>query len=157
MYVTLDSVGNVYGTTGYGGDPACYAPANGCGVVFELMQVQGTWEEKILHTFTGGSDGRFAGEPVVFGPAGDLYGVTSSGGPLSAGVVFRLAPTGKGPWTESVLYAFKGGTDGGGPETNLLIDPTGGLIGVTDFGGDLSECHTNDNGFGCGVVFDVHR
>jgi hypothetical protein len=72
-------------------------------------------------------------------------------------VVFKLTPANQVPWTESILYSFTGGTDGGGPETNLLVDPTGGLIGVTDFGGNLSECLTNDNGPGCGVVFDIHR
>jgi uncharacterized repeat protein (TIGR03803 family) len=160
MSVTLDSSGNVYGTTNTGGATSIFCPGGGgtnpgCGVVFELTQ--GTWDEKVLYSFTGGGDGRFGGEPVVFDPSGNLYGTTYNGGPFSGGIVFKLTPTGEGAWTENILHAFTGGADGGGPETNLLLDPTGGLIGVTDFGGNLSECVTNDNGLGCGVVFDLHR
>jgi uncharacterized repeat protein (TIGR03803 family) len=160
MSVILDSGGNVYGTTNTGGTNSTSCPGGGglnpgCGVVFEL--VQGTWDENVLHNFTGGADGRFSGEPLVFDSSGKLYGTTYNGGLFSSGVVFKLTPAGEGAWTENILYTFTGGSDGGGPETNLLLDPTGGLIGVTDFGGNVSECRTNDNGVGCGVVFDIHR
>jgi len=33
--LTIDAVGNLYGTTEYGGDFGCIY--NGCGVVFEIM------------------------------------------------------------------------------------------------------------------------
>ncbi len=157
MYVILDSAGNVYGTTTFGGNTTslCLGGMDpGCGVVFELMQ--GTWEEKVLYSFTGGSDGRFAGDPVVFDPAGNLYGVTYNGGPFFYGVVFKLTPSAEGPWTETILHTFTGGTDGGGPETNLLLDPAGNLMGVTYFGGNDSEC-TGHSPAGCGVVFEIHR
>jgi uncharacterized repeat protein (TIGR03803 family) len=37
--------------------------------------------------------------------------------------------------TFKVLYAFKGGTDGGSPETSLIRDNAGNLYGTTDIGG----------------------
>ncbi len=166
--VTLDSSGNVYGTTIWGGDttaPLCpggygFGAPPGCGVVYELTQ--GTWEETVLYTFTGGSDGNSSLAPVIFDSSGNLYGEAAGGGDLAnpgpacyfgtgCGVVFKLTPTGQGPWTESVLYAFTGGIDGAGPESNLLLDSAGNLYGVTESGGD-SSC---DFPYGCGVVFKL--
>ena len=158
FYVTLDSSGNVYGTTIYGGDTTANnclggngVPA-GCGVVFELAQ--GTWGETVLYAFTGGSDGAFDLSPVVFDSSGNLYGNTANGGDLGGacnggcGVVFQLTPN---PWTENVLYAFTGGADGSGPESNLILDSAENIFGVTEGGGNLSEC----SGYGCGVVFEL--
>ena len=48
--VILDSAGNLYGTTGYGGS------AN-AGVVYRLDTAG---HETVLHSFTGGADGRLA-------------------------------------------------------------------------------------------------
>jgi hypothetical protein len=129
-------------------------------VVFELTQ--GTWDETVLYAFTGGSDGAFDLSPVVFDSSGNLYGNTANGGDLAGpctfgtennagcGVVFQLTPGGP-PWTESVLYAFTGGADGSGPESNLLFDSAGNIFGITEGGGDTSVC----SGYGCGVVFQL--
>ncbi len=160
--VTLDASGNVYGTTIGGGDTTRYychrGDPDGCGVVFELAQ--GTWTETVLHAFTEGKDGGGAWGPVIFDPSGNLYGVTENGGKrdpsctneqLGCGVLFQMTPADEGPWTESVLYSFTGGTDGRGPDTNLLFDSTGNLYGMTYAGGDDS-CNPP---YGCGVVFEV--
>jgi hypothetical protein len=167
MYVILDSAGNVYGTTVTGGNTTgslCTGNRDpGCGVVFELSPPQsgGSWTETVLYTFCSLEnciDGRFSGQPLVFDPAGNLYGVAYNGGHFFAGVVFKLAPTSAGPWTQSILHTFTGGTDGGGPSGNLLLDPAGSLIGVTYFGGNDSECTGNTGGApGCGVVFEIHQ
>jgi uncharacterized repeat protein (TIGR03803 family) len=165
--VTLDSGGNVYGTTIVGGDTtACsgtyYGASQGCGVVFELAH--GTWEETVLYAFTPGSDGEFDHTSVIFDSSGNLYGMTSDGGDFKlpctssfgCGVVFKLTPTGQGPWTESVLYAFTGGTDGNVPASNLLLDSAGNIFGITEAGGNTSECTGNEQGgSGCGVVFEL--
>jgi uncharacterized repeat protein (TIGR03803 family) len=154
----LDSGGNVYGTTNWGGDVSCNSPY-GCGVVYKLTQ--GTWEETILHTFTGGDDGSIPLTPVVFDALGNLYGVTTNGGnnasarcPNGCGTVFKLTPTAGGPWNESILHAFRGAIDGSVPQSNLLLDGDGGKIfGVTNWGGDDS-CNSP---YGCGVVFELEQ
>jgi uncharacterized repeat protein (TIGR03803 family) len=132
-------------------------------VVFELAQ--GTWEETVLYTFTPGRDGEFDHFPVIFDSSGNLYGMTSDGGDFKlpcqnstrgCGVVFKLTPTGQGPWTESVLYAFTGGADGSIPGSNLLLDSAGNIFGLTQGGGNNSECIGNSFGAeGCGVVFEL--
>jgi hypothetical protein len=53
--------------------------------------------------------------------------------------------------TLKVLYSFKGGTDGGFPFDQLVLDPAGNLYGVTGEGGLDTECFDN----GCGTVFEL--
>jgi hypothetical protein len=155
MGVTLDAAGNVYASTDSGGDLTSYSCRKqaipGCGVVFELTQ--GTWEETVLYTFTGGSDGIGASSPVILDSYGNLYGTFWSGGGSGNGGVYKLTPAGQGPWTESELYAFTGGADGGEPQGSLLFDSAGNLYGMTFYGGDRSECA----GGGCGVVFKLQQ
>jgi uncharacterized repeat protein (TIGR03803 family) len=177
--VILDSRGNVYGTTLFGGDTAAnnclggdgFGVPAGCGVVFKLTpRAHGTWAETVLHAFTDGRDGAFSGDPLVFDLSGNLYGMAGNGGDLTApcifgiekslgcGVVFKLTPRAHGPWTETVLHTFSGGTDGGLPESNLILDSSGNLFGVTEGGGNTSECTGNEEGeSGCGVVFEIEQ
>lgn len=163
--VIFDSSGNVYGTTLVGGDTtAClgaYGDSTGCGVVFELAQ--GTWEETVLYTFTPGRDGEFDHTSVIFDSSGNLYGMTSDGGDFKlpcqnstfgCGVVFKLTPASRGPWTEKVLYSFTGGTDGSVPNSNLVFDSAGNIFGMTQDGGNNPEC-TGNYLRGCGVVFEL--
>jgi uncharacterized repeat protein (TIGR03803 family) len=49
--------------------------------------------------------------------------------------VFKLAPNPDGTWTESVLYSFTGGADGGSPWAALVFDAAGNLYGTTWVGG----------------------
>ncbi|MGA2355508.1 MAG: choice-of-anchor tandem repeat GloVer-containing protein [Terriglobales bacterium] len=153
--VTLDADGNVYGSTASGGDLKSYSCRQqfipGCGVVFELTQTQGTWNEQVLYTFTGGGDGIEADSPVTLDTYGNLYGTFWSGGGSGNGGVYKLTPTGQGPWTESELYAFAGNVAGGEPQGTLLIDSSGNLYGMTFYGGNRTECGGN----GCGVVFEL--
>jgi len=53
-------------------------------------------------------------------------------------------------YKEKVLYSFKGGSDGSGPNTALIMDSQGNLYGATIQGGS-SGC----NGAGCGTIFQV--
>jgi uncharacterized repeat protein (TIGR03803 family) len=137
--LTPDGAGNYYGTT-YGGG------TNGWGTVFELSpSVGGGWTETILYSFTGGADGGSPGFAVVRDAAGNLYGSTTFFGSLNHGMVFELSPLSGGGWTESVLYTFTGGADGGAPN-GLVIDPAGNLYGTTNVGG---------NSLNDGVVFEL--
>ena len=57
--VTFDVSGNMYGTTGAGGDHNCQA-GYGCGVVFELSPPSkkgDAWIYATLYAFQGGDDG----------------------------------------------------------------------------------------------------
>jgi uncharacterized repeat protein (TIGR03803 family) len=61
---------------------------------------------------------------------GNLYGTGNAGGTYNYGVVFKIS---KG--AESVLYNFKGGTDGAYPQGVLIRDKSGNLYGTTTAGG----------------------
>ena len=96
-----------------------------------------------VYSFAGGSDGAFPNGSLVADSAGNLYGMTSEGGPANAGTIFMLSSSG----VESVLYSFTGGTDGNFPLSGLYRDPEGNLYGTTQNGGD-PVCQ-------CGVVFKL--
>jgi uncharacterized repeat protein (TIGR03803 family) len=134
----MDKEGNLYGTTEFGG-------TNNQGTVFELSPTpDGGWNESVLHSFdpavgvTGGTDGAQPHAALVLDSAGNLYGTTSFGGGSSSkcthgcGTVFKLD---SGSWSETVLYTFTGGSDGGEPYARLVFDAQGNLYGTTLIGG----------------------
>jgi uncharacterized repeat protein (TIGR03803 family) len=148
----LDSEGNLYGTTFYGGTgTGCGNGVGGCGTVFEVTQA-GT--ETVLYSFGGGNDGNFPTSGLVRDAEGNLYGTTYYGGlananycPIGCGTVFKLSSTG----IKTTLYSFTGNADGGSPQGSLLLDAHGNLYGVTVGGGTFGPgC-----GDGCGTVFKV--
>jgi uncharacterized repeat protein (TIGR03803 family) len=102
------------------------------GTVFQLTPSGGGWTETVLHSFAG-SDGANPSVRLVADANGALYGITPVGGASNKGVVFQLAPPNSpgGPWTETVLHNFTGGSDGFGPFGVLLIDKSGALYGTT--------------------------
>ena len=105
------------------------------------------WRKTRLYQFKGMPDGAGPTGDIVFDNAGNLYGTTESGGQgglYGNGVVFQLAPSQSG-WSESVVYAFIGGADGGIPETGVQLDESGNLYGTASRGGALSR----------GVVFEL--
>ena len=130
--LTMDSQGNLYGTT-FGGTSNC-APK--CGSVFELSPSANGWTIKALHTFIGGKDGGIVAGGVVMDFAGHLYGTTASFGPKGYGTTFRLTKSGSN-WTLTTLHAFDIGVDGGVPKGLLVVDPDGAIYGTTEFGGTL--------------------
>jgi uncharacterized repeat protein (TIGR03803 family) len=91
----FDAVGNLYGTTRFGGNISSSCTYSlGCGLVFEVSPPGGggAWTETVLYTFTGGSDGSIPFAGVIFDAKGNLYGTTLEGGADSGGVVFELPP-----------------------------------------------------------------
>ena len=144
----FDAAGNLYGTTVTGGNNDC---EEGCGTVFKLSPTKkGTWKESVIYRFTGGTDAEEPGSGVIFDEAGNLYGA-AGGGCIEEcnGTVFKLSPNHGGTWTESLLYTFMGGTDGGFPSA-LVFDGAGNLYGTTFSGGI-----TNSPCGGCGTVFEL--
>jgi hypothetical protein len=165
----IDTAGNLYGVTGYGGTGDCFllGVKGGCGTVFELSPPQqkgGAWTESILYSFRGSNDGYFPWGNLVFDKNGNLYGATNFGGGKGTtcniiyggqcGTVFRLSPPTRkgGKWTERVLHSFKSGSDGANPNGGLVLDHQGAIYGTTYGGGNESgECGAG----GCGTVFEL--
>jgi uncharacterized repeat protein (TIGR03803 family) len=115
------SDGNFYGTTYFGG-------ANNLGAVFKVTP-SGT--ETLLYSFAGGSDGEHPYAGVIQGSDGNFYGTTYQGGASGYGTVFEITPSG----TETVLYAFAGGSDGANPEAGVIQGRDGNFYGNTFQGG----------------------
>ena len=125
--VTLDSAGNIYGTTGFGGY-VCPDEGAGCGVVYKLSrQTDGTWRGKVLHTFGHGNDGMQPWGPVSLDLQGNLYGTTFFGGTFGEGTVFGLSKDSSGRWNEKPLHAFTSAADGYSPRERLEFDHSGNL------------------------------
>jgi uncharacterized repeat protein (TIGR03803 family) len=100
-------------------------------------------QEKILYSFLdNGMDAAVPEGGLVFDSAGNLYGVTVSGGMNNAGTVYELSPpsTAGGKWTEKVIFEFESGMSatGNGPIGSLLIDGKGNLYGVTSTGNGVA-------------------
>jgi len=145
--LVVDSSGNIYGTTLYGGivNSTC---STGCGTVFKLSPWPSPagWNLKTLHSFIG-ADGASPYSGLVRDSAGRLYGTT-----YFIGTVFVLMPS-KSGWTFSSLYGFDKFIGGAYPYGGLTIDASGNLYGTTSLGG-LTGCN---NGYGCGTVFELSR
>lgn len=132
--LTMDAAGNLYGTTYYGG-------THESGLVYKLARQGAGWILRPLYSFTGGDDGAQPIGGVTIGSDGSLYGTTSVGGQHGAGVVYKLSPPATicksfaCPWTETPLYQFTGGVDGGNPDAAPIFDSTGNLYGTAGTGG----------------------
>jgi uncharacterized repeat protein (TIGR03803 family) len=142
--VILDTAGNLYGTTIYGGLFKCKG-GNGCGTVFQLTPSMGHWTHSVLHAFDR-SDGQTPQYNLTFDSARSLYGATSAGGKANAGVVFKLSRSGNS-WTESVVHSFNQ-TKGAAPIGGLILDQSGVIYGTAQDGG------LGGNG-GYGVAFSI--
>lgn len=122
--VVFDLQGNLYGTTSNGG-------AFNNGTVFELTPTASGWQQQVLYSFTGGSDGGLLPYGVVLDGAGNVYGTTYLGGANNQGVLFQLTNSGSG-WTENVLVNFDN-LAGTGPSP-LAFDAAGNLYGTATTG-----------------------
>jgi len=111
--------GSFYGTTSEGG-------ANGYGTVFKI-----TARGKLttLYNFcsqTNCTDGSYPYGGLVQAADGNLYGMTSEGGPNNNGTVFKI--TARGELT--TLHSFKG-PEGSNPFSGLIQATDGNLYGMT--------------------------
>jgi hypothetical protein len=129
--VIWDGHDSLLGTTPYGGN-------GDYGVVFKLtLWPNATWHEKPIYNFTAGTDGGrpFAG--LARDRKGNLYSEDEGTG-YDHPLIYRISPppSPDGEWTETTLYQFSDGWDGGGDPTGVILNPfQTELFGVTDLGG----------------------
>jgi hypothetical protein len=128
--LTIDASGNLYGATITGGTEF--------GTVFELSpphQKGGKWKETTLYSFQAFEIQANPG--LVLDGKGNLYGSwyqLYSCYP-GCGDVFEVTPDGK-RWTETNLFAFAGGGNGGEPMAGVTLDGKGNLYGTGAEGGN---------------------
>jgi uncharacterized repeat protein (TIGR03803 family) len=135
--LVVDSSGNLYGTTESGGAYHLF------GTAFKLLpQPDGTWVERVIHSFGGPTDPTCCSEGnLIMDRNGNVYG--------SAGSSFKLSPRAAG-WTEAIVHDFTGKNgDGLGPAAGPAMDSAGNLYGTTMHGGG-GGC-----GAGCGTVYEL--
>ena len=146
--VIFDGAGSMYGSTFNNGDGG-YGP----GTVWELMPSGGGWTFSTLYNFSAPGCSSPQGPrnaPLTMDPAGNLYGTTYADGANCYGSIFKLSPpSGGGQWTYTSLHDFTGGTDGGNPESKVIIDASGNLYGTASCGGSANCSH------GYGVVWEI--
>jgi uncharacterized repeat protein (TIGR03803 family) len=162
--LVLDSNGNIYGTTQFGG-------SKNKGTVFEVSPSAGIWKETVLYNFCSLGencpDGEEPSGAIARDALGNLYGATVGGGSgcsfqlmPGCGAAFELSPPAVqgGDWSESVIYnlcAISVGTqcpDGYSPLGGLTLGKSGNLFGTAAYGGNYSsQCFQ-----GCGTVFMLH-
>jgi uncharacterized repeat protein (TIGR03803 family) len=95
---TLDSAGNLYVSTVFGGEVSACPYSEGCGTVFEFTPTSsGPWTATPLHRFTNRADGTAPGGLLVDG-AGNVFGATTEGGvqncsqSAGCGAGFEISP-----------------------------------------------------------------
>ncbi|HYL26277.1 MAG TPA: choice-of-anchor tandem repeat GloVer-containing protein, partial [Candidatus Nitrosotalea sp.] len=130
--------GALYGTTVQGGK-------YGLGAVF---RISASGAETVVYSFSGGPDGSYPHARLI-DANGTLYGTTYYGGSgcggAGCGTVYSVTTDGH----ETVLYTFRGGSDGSYPVAGLVF-LNGTLYGTTAWGGN-----SNCKGYGCGTVYSV--
>jgi uncharacterized repeat protein (TIGR03803 family) len=161
--LVLDSHGNLYGTTFFGGGTSCtdaYGD-HGCGIVFMLTPSGSDWKETILYRFQGSDhdDGSGPFANVIFDKQGNLYGTTLNGGDktCACGTVFELTPNTNGTWKEKILHNFAAGAnDGANPYGDLTFGAQGELYGTTYSGGNYGTVFQLTPGSGGWEIKLIH-
>jgi uncharacterized protein (TIGR03437 family) len=151
--VTLDSTGNMYGTTTHGGPGRTEYLIDGNpgdGMIWEI-ESSGTYKD--LHDFGGtvtnangksGADGAFPIGGITFDSSGNMFGTTKVGGPNNDGIVWEITASG----TYMDLHDFGGtvtnaggasGADGTSPAAGVTLDSSGNKYGTASEGGAYNQ------------------
>jgi uncharacterized repeat protein (TIGR03803 family) len=80
--------GVLYGTTGLGGNAACYT-GNGCGTIFKLKLSGTGYKETLLYNFMAAGTYPTSGFTML---GGTLYGTSKGGGKYGIGSIFSYTP-----------------------------------------------------------------
>lgn len=132
-FPTVDSSGNIYGTSFSGGSDRTDC-SGGCGSVFKLTP---SGSLSVLHSFNAGPDYGGTTTNVARDKAGNLYGTSGS----TAGIAFKITPSGD----ETIIHSFPLGSSNGFSPNNVILDSAGNLYGTTLNGGPA----------GFGLVFKI--
>lgn len=140
--LTLDSKGNLYGTTYLGGSRDCDTFRlnnlggilnSECGVVFKLDP---TGKQTVLHRFGNAiKEGDFPNPGLYLDGEGNLYGTTFGGGingrgangDGGAGTIYKLDQSGN----QTVLFYFQRGVNDENPNGSLVRDNQGNFYGTS--------------------------
>lgn len=125
----------LYAIAWTGGAPDC--KYYGCGSFFELKAPKDggvPWKRIVLFQFPGGEGGGVPSWLVKDPLSSTMYIATTYGN----GAVVALSPSGKGQWTETVLYSFAGGSDGYYP-FDLVVGADGTIYGTAWFSSGGNE------------------
>jgi uncharacterized repeat protein (TIGR03803 family) len=161
----LDTSGNLYGATAFGGAGCAPKPSTGCGTIFKLSpsgagvvyNLNTLWSFCVPGVTTcplGAAPGggvTYLGWPgSAYDGTSALFGSTTEGGSNTKGIVYRFVPG-----TPSVvdLHDFCGSascSDGSDPDVPFL-DASGNIYGVTHLGGN--SCAPDPSG--CGLVYEM--
>lgn len=154
--LVLDSQGNLFGTTEYGGNGGhgCdQVGLLGCGTIFRLSPTKsGAWTESVIYGSLAGIKADYPAS-LVSDSAGNLYGTLSPRSCSSVsgcGYVFKLTPGGSGGWAFSIVHAFSK-SDGADP-TGVTVDSSGNLFvttaeGATAYGTLVELSPTGSNSY----------
>jgi uncharacterized repeat protein (TIGR03803 family) len=132
----LDTSGDVYGATQFGG------LANK-GAVFKLTPDPKTasgYSERVIYSLPGGAGGYLPQSGLAIDKHGALYGEAQYGGNLSAcsggcGVIFKLILSGS-TYAAKIIHTFGARPDGQQPMAAVTVDnATGKVFGTTEYGG----------------------
>jgi uncharacterized repeat protein (TIGR03803 family) len=95
---------------------------------------------QVLHVFNQAGDGQAPMAGVRADAAGNLFGSAEFGGTNGFGAIFKLKPpaSGKTNWTETVIFSFADGDDGGFPGSPLFIAGKDDLVSSTLMGGNAN-------------------
>jgi uncharacterized repeat protein (TIGR03803 family) len=160
--VVLDSHGNIFGTSTYGGRSGC--GDFGCGAIFEISPLKEGWAEQVIYRFGSSFPGSNPVGGVTLDSAGNLFGTTDDNGPRGncgyygqsatcLGAVYELSPGSHAQWSATTLYMFTPGSDGLWPTTSLVADSAGNLYGITLNGGNYYS--SNCTYYGCGTLYEM--
>jgi len=153
--VVVDQAGNLFGTTGTGGNGGCNN--GGCGTAFELTHGSSGWSERLLHSFTGAADGGGPGQ-LTFDGSGNIWGFTDGGGDGGGGgAIFELIPLQGGGASFSVQYSFGSGQGYSNP---LALDANGNIYasayaGGADHLGQIYSLIRSGSGWNYATLYNV--
>jgi len=142
--LSLDTAGNLFGTTYQGG-------TFNAGTVFQLQPSKGGWKYRAIHSFDSQNSGAYYPlGGITQGADGYYYGTTYYGGhAYNAGTVYRLFKA-RNVWVAQNVFYFLEGGDGIYPDSSLTMDAKGNMYGTTYYGGSGEACSG-----GCGTVYKL--